>query len=223
MLCFCSLQKRLVGFDEDLFYVFVLTISLLNLRYTSFCLDWISAKKQRALDAAAAANQPDVPKEVTSQGSGEGDPSALTSKPAEDIPTIQEPPVEKETETRKRVNVPQVVKKDLEQKKEDKDEEKDQTEDDKPEKEGDKQSEAAESEKSEGSEEKGGAGDGVEQSAAGQEEQEPEPEIVVQYSLLDMLSYCLYLPYYVTGPLTTYDEFYKQVGSVSSLCLRNLL
>ena len=36
-------------------------------------------------------------------------------------------------------------------------------------------------------------------------------EIEVQYSLIDMLSYCLYLPYYFTGPITTYDEFYKQV------------
>ena len=33
----------------------------------------------------------------------------------------------------------------------------------------------------------------------------------VKYSLVDMLCYCLYLPYYFTGPITTYGGFYKQV------------
>ena len=49
-------------------------------------------------------------------------------------------------------------------------------------------------------------------------------EIEVQYSLIDMLSYCLYLPYYFTGPITTYDEFYKQVCNFCiEMCLNRRL
>ena len=186
-----------------------------NLRYTSFALDWITAQKRAKQEAVKQVKQTsDTSKNKTTDGITDANYRKHDDGPVDDnIPVINEPETcsEKKTderepskgESRLEENTSSVTGKSEEESSVlgssvDCDE---------------KSSEC-------GQDDSGSANinamiDSSESTVTDSQcNQKEGSEMEVKYSLVDMLSYCLYLPYYFTGPITTYDEFYKQVSCI---------
>ena len=194
----------MTNFDEDVFYLLVFSIAMTNLRYTSFALDWISKQKRDKSKTVEVKI-----KTVATQDTGNDGDTRKSESPTEEnrktdkIPVISEPDTPEGNNSGDRTANSGTSKLD---------------------KEAENKVETAERSKktsqdyntsnnkttisSKHSEEASHETMGEKKSKA---EVSDANEIEVKYSLVDMLSYCLYLPYYFTGPITTYDEFYKQV------------
>ena len=196
-------------YDEDIFYLLVFSIAMTNLRYTSFALDWVSAQKRAKQEVVTIK-----PKEMAN--TSENKPTDIisgTEKTKDDnpaigsIPVISEPQSEKETDKSESLDNENKVEKDVENKL-------------------DGQSVSQDDNKTQGSKCEQPKSDSGSDPTKNLEQMTPNSlrgdknksedfnpdETEVKYSIVDMFSYCLYLPYYFTGPITTYDEFYKQVS-----------
>ena len=182
-----------------------------NLRYTSFALDWITAQKRAKQEAVKQVKQrSDTSRSKTTDGINDANNKKHDGPTTDIIPVINEPETSSEKKADERGP----------SKGESRFEENASSVTEKSEEESSVLGSSVDCNKKShecGQDDSGSANinaviDTSESTAIDSPcNQKDRNEMEVKYSLIDMLSYCFYLPYYFTGPITTYDEFYKQV------------
>ena len=201
-----------------MFDLLVFSMAWTNLRYTSFALDWISSKKRPVVHAASPAKEVREEKaETTERIEGNRNENAETTAP-ENISAVEEPPTENVQSAEDTVseNIPTIqephkeASKDSETPRNENETERAVSQKGDEDKQDKTNLNTAAEPGNEAAECAGSASDGVRDKDVKSEEVNVA-DLEVKYSLSDMLSYCFYLPYYFTGPITTYDEFYRQV------------
>ena len=195
----------MTDFNEDVFYLLVFSIAMTNLRYTSFALDWVSKQKRDKSETVEVKIKTKATQDASNDGGiRKSESPTEENRKTDEIPVINEPdtPEGNNSGDRTANNDTSKFHKEAENKVETTERLKKSSQDD-------NTSSNKATTSSKHSEE-------AARETMGDEETKVSDanEMEVKYSLLDMLSYCLYLPYYFTGPITTYDEFYKQVRNL---------
>ena len=198
----------MTDYNEDVFYLLVFSIAMTNLRYTSFALDWITAQKRAKQEAIEQSKQTsDIPKSKTTADVANTDNENHGGPVADIVPVINEPESGSEKGTDERGTSKAEIRF----------EEDTSSVANKSEKESSASGSSVDGNKKLQECEKDDSGSAKNNALVDNCESAVKTnrsEMEVKYSLINMLSYCLYLPYYFTGPITTYDEFYKQVSFV---------